>query len=141
MPLKIEIIDGSGSGASATVTKRGELVTGRAAFSTAFTVEANVIDTAFNFVGPIQGQRFVISDILISANRSIGVNDAEVVLYEAIADDTITVATTILEIELAKNGQRDLTGLNLIVSEGVWVNIKTNDATIFATVMGYYVRA
>ena len=140
MGVKFRVEDGFGSEVCAAVSSRGELITSPIEYSSGFTVEANVIDTAFNFVGPQAGMRFVITDILLYANRDVGINDAEVVVYEATGAAVTTVSLTLLEVEMLKQSARDITGLRLLVSEGVWVNIKTNDNTIFGTIMGYYVQ-
>ena len=139
--ISTNIEDGGGNSFKVAVSKRGQLITGPIEYSTAFSVEANVNDTAFNFVPPIAGQRFVLTDILLYANKGVGASDATVELYEATGDTVTTVTRSILVIEMLKQTSRDITGLNLICSEGLWINIKTNDNTIFATIMGYYVKA
>jgi hypothetical protein len=141
MSIKSEIIDGWGSGQKACVSTRGELVVGKVDYSTSYAIEATAAATAYNFVGPISAKRFVITDILLYANKNVGAGDASVQVYEADSSTSTTITKTILDIEMVKQTARDMTGLNLIVTEGKWVNIKTDDATIFASVMGYYVRA
>ena len=44
-----------------------------------------------------------------------------------------------LQIELARNGQLTLTGLNLRIDKGLFLNVKTNDETVYATVFYYRV--
>jgi hypothetical protein len=78
---------------------------------------------------------------IIEDGQGVGASDATVDVYEADSATETTVTKSILAIEMLKNTARDITGLNLIVTEGKWVNIKTNDNTIFATLMGYYVDA
>jgi len=138
MGINTTIIDGSGSGKNAKVSSRGQLITSPLEFSIAYTVEVNATATAFNFVPPLSGKQFVITDILLYADKNVGVNDASVQIYEADAINTTTISKTILDIEMVKQTSRDITGLNLIISKGKWLNIKTDDATIFATIMGYY---
>jgi len=139
MTLNVEIVDGRGGGAKARCTTRGELVINRFAYSTPYTATAAVINTAYNFVGPISAKQFVVTDILLYANKNVGAGDASVQVYEATSATETTVSKAVLDIEMLKQTSRDLTGLNLIISEGKWLNIKTDDNTIFATVMGYYV--
>ena len=141
MTLKINIKDGKGGAGEACVTHRNQLVVAPLDFSTAYAVTASVINTAFNFVGPQSGKQFIITDILLYANKGVGANDAAVDLYEATGDAETTVSKSILSIEMLKQTSRDISGLNLIVTAGRWVNIKTDDNTIFATIMGYYVDA
>ena len=140
MSVKSIIEDGSGKGSTVRVTTRGELVVGKVEFSQAYTIEATATATAYNFVGPISGSQFIITDVLLYADKNIGVNDASVQLYEATSSSETTVSKTVLDLEMVKQTSRDVTGLNLAVSEGKWLNLKTDDATIFATVMGYYIN-
>ena len=76
MTIKTTIKDGKGRGGEVCVTSRNQLVVAPLDFSTAYNVEADVINTAFNFVPPIAGKRFVITDILLYANKSVGASDA-----------------------------------------------------------------
>jgi hypothetical protein len=125
---------------TALITKRGQLVTSPLEFSKPYSAEANTINTAFNLVPPIAGKQFVITSILLSGNRSIGASDATVSLYEASSDTETTVLIDILPIEIAKNQALTFTGVNVIVAAGSFINLKTDDATVFAVVYGYYVN-
>lgn len=129
------------SGLSARVTKFGQLVTSPIDFSTVVQIEADATNTAFSLLSPTSDQQIVITDIILTANRSIGVNDATVDLYLADSPNSIAIEAgdSVLSLELEKNGKLVLTGLNLITDVGKWINIKTNDATIFATLMYYRV--
>lgn len=141
MSVRFNIADASGLGYGAKVTSRGQLVVSPLDYSTAYNATADVINTAYNLIEPRTGQRFVITAILLYANKNVGAGDATVVLYEATSSSTTTASKTIFTAELPKSATRDLTNLNLIVSEGVWVNIKTDDDDIFATIFGYYIDA
>jgi hypothetical protein len=141
MVIKNKLVDGRGRGHLVRVSSRGQLITAPLDFSDTYTQEVNATATAFNFIGPVTGKQFVITDILLYANKDVGVNDASVQIYEATSASSTTESKTILDIEMVKQTSRDITGLNLLTSEGVWLNIKTDDATIFATLMGYYVDA
>jgi len=139
MTTKVNISDGSGTNNNAKVTSRGQLVVAPLEFSKMYNAQVDATCTAFNLTPPETKQQFVITDIILHANKSVGVNDATVVLYEASAVDTLTEDTVIIEQEMLKQSTLSLTGLNIIISEGKWVNIKTNDATIFANIGGYYI--
>lgn len=141
MGIQAFIEDGAGKGTVAHVSSRGQLVVGPLEFSDAYAVEVDTINTAFNFVPPEPNKRFVITDMLLYANKGVGANDASVQVYEATSATSTTVTKAILDIEMLKNSARDITGLNLLITEGRWVNIKTDDNTIFATLMGYYITA
>ena len=139
MTQKTRIQDGHGTSNEVMVTEFGQQVTGSISYSTTVARTLNVINTAFNFVTPISGKRIVITEILLYANRSIGVNDATVDLYEADGINDTAISKSIIQTEMLKQTSRDLISLNLIVSEGKWVNAKTDDATVFATIMYYYI--
>ena len=47
---------------------------------------------------------------------------------------------TIFNQEIKKNDTIIMNGLNIITGEGVWINIKTDDNTVFANMAGYYVN-
>lgn len=141
MTAKVHIKDGSGKGSKAVVTSRGQIVIAPLDFSIAYNAEADTNNVAVNFVPPISRKRFVITNILLYANKGVGASDATVDVYEATGATETTISTSILALEMLKQTARDLTGLNLLVSEGMWVNLKTNDNTIFGTIMGYYVDA
>ena len=129
------------SGNAATVTAFGQLVVAPVAYSAVIQSTLDTTDTAFNLLEPSQGQQIVITDIILTANREVGVNDATVELYLAIGPDELvfTPADAVLSLELEKNGKLALNGLNLITRAGAWINAKTNDATIFVTLMYYRV--
>ena len=136
------IIKSTGDGNEAIVTHRGQLVTAPLSFSEAYTATANATATAFVIASAKVGQRFVITDILLDADKNVSANTAGTIeLYETTDSASTVVAKSILSIEMLKNTNRSITGLNLIVTENVWLNIKTSDATIYATILGYYVEA
>ncbi len=127
----------------ARVTKRGQTVVAPLAYSRFYTNTATVVDTAYNLVVPKPGKKFVITDIILSADKGVsGTNGAIVEVYEAEAIDTISVSTTIYSDEILKLDRVILTGLNvLIVTEGRWINFKTNDNNVRASVAGYYIAS
>ena len=141
MPLDAIIKDGRGTGNKAKVTSQGQLVVAPLDFSSAYAVTASVINTAYNFVGPIAAKQFVITDLLLYADKNVGAGDASIQVYEASSSTSTTEDKTIINIEMLKQTSRDINGMNLIVSKGKWVNIKTNDNNVYATLMGYYIDA
>lgn len=139
--LKAVIQDGRGTAHHAQVTSRGELVVGPVAYSTPVARTMGTAGTPVNFFGPKSGQQLVITAIHLYANKNVGASDAAVEIYGATAADTATVTTSILNTEMQKNSQLSLTGLQWIVNEGEFLNGKTDDDDVFATVAGYYVAA
>ena len=131
------VIKDSFSGNAARVTKFGQLVVAPLQYSTPISDTLDVIDTAFNFVSPAQDQSIIITDIIISASRTVGVNGADVVVYQSDAPDSIIVDKEIVELDMVKQSSISLIGLNLIVPEGKYVNAKTDDADVLVTLMFY----
>lgn len=135
----VAIVD-SKDGQAARVTRFGQLVVAPLAYSTPIAQELDVINTAFNFLSPESGKKIVITDIIVSADKSVSVTDpAEIEIYEAGAVDTITIDQGIVSPRLLRGRSLPLTGLNLLVPEGKWVNAKTNDNNVLVTIMFYRV--
>lgn len=142
MTIKNYIVDGTGTGDRVKVTSRGQLIVAPIEFSSAYQQTVDATGTAFNFVPPINGKRFVLTDIIIEAAKSVSTTVAATVeLYEATSATSIVINRAILNFDMVRYAVRSLNGLNLICSEGRWINIQTDDATLNATIMGYYVDA
>lgn len=138
MSLRVNLEDGWGTGSTVWVSEAGVMATGPLDYSQAYNATADVANTAYNLIEPKAGQIFVVTAILLYANKNVGAGDATVDLYEADAVDTTTIFKSVLSTEMPQKTTRDLTGLNLKVSEGKWLNVKTDDDDIFCTVFGYY---
>ena len=138
MPVPSYIVDPH-NGLAARVTEFGQLVVSPIAYSTPVTGTLSVINTAVNFVEPKGNHSIIITDVILSSDKNVGVDGAAVLVYCATAIDETTVADGILEVNMLKNTARDLIGLNLIVGEGKWVNAKTDDAGIEVTIAYYRV--
>ena len=139
MSVNSYVLDGTGSGTLARVTSIGQLVTVPYAYDEVSSQTMGTDNTAVNFYTPKAGKQFVITGIYLFANRNVGVNDATVVIYEATSASTATVSTTLFTTEMVKQTRADLLGLNILVSEGVWINGKTDDDDVFGTITGYYI--
>ncbi len=115
----------------------GRLVMSEIAFSEAQFQGMDTIDTAFNFYSPKAGKRLVITGFIVDTNKDIGPDGASIIFYEADSADSITVDKTVLQFAMTKNTNRSPLPLNLIVTAGKFLNGKTNDATVLATILGY----
>ena len=138
MPIPSHITDPRNS-IAARVTEFGQLVTSAVAYSIPVTDVLDTTGTAFNYIEPEASHQIVITDIILTTDKNVGVNGASVQIYCASAIDSTTVLNDggVLDIEMLKNTSRDLIGLNFLVTEGFWVNAKTDDANIQLTI-GYY---
>ena len=137
MATPVKIVNQNGR--SVRVTDFGQLVVASVGYSIPINSKLDVINTAFNLVGPSAGQQIVVTDIILTANKNVGASDATVDIYTATAIDATTVTTSILQLEMQKNTSLSLNGLNLITSDGVWLNAKTDDNDVFVTLMYYRV--
>jgi hypothetical protein len=97
--------------------------------------------TAYNFVPPIQNQFFVITAIILQANKNVNATTGQVVdIYEGTNATSTTIDKKLVEVEMIKNDRIILTGLNIKMNEGKFLNGKTEDDDVLATVAGYYVQ-
>lgn len=137
MTTGIKIIDGETS-VPAKVTPSGQLVVSPIDYSVPSSETLSSTGTAFNIIEPMHGKNIIITDIVVSADKNVSsTTPADIVLYEAESFDTITVFKTILAPQLVRSSNIVLTGLNMFVPAGLWVNAKTDDATVLITVMFY----
>lgn len=140
MPAKVVIMDGAnGTGQYAGVTPIGELIV--AGFGSlrnqAIFQSMTAINTSSNFFGPIAGQQFVITSIVLD-----GANGATISIYEAANPSTITIDRLLYKVNLrsATNIVAPFPfGGFLAVSEGEYVNAFTDTATVNMTIIGYYI--
>ena len=129
------------SGVRARVSDFGQLAVAPLAYSKPSFKKLILNDTAYSFISPEEGHQIVITDIILTANKNVGINDATVDIYEAESPTTTTITQSIIELEMIKQSNLSLTGLNLLIPEGLWVNAKTDDNDIFVTLMYYRVPA
>ena len=137
MTAPVRIVDPH-TGVGAKVTEFGQLVTSPIDYSISSQIVATVDDLPYNMVGPEHGRSIIITSIILTANKDVGVNDATVTLYSA-STSTATTGEDILQLELERNGKLVLTGLNLRVENGLFLNVKSSDSTVYATVLYYRV--
>ena len=139
MSLGVNIVNNDG-GDAVGVTPVGQLIVAPYDYSTPVAKTLDTINTAFNFIEPLAGHFIVITDIIVSAGKTVSnTTPADVEIYQAEAIDTITVLEEILEPQLVGAANIALTGLNMKIPAGVWVNATTDDATILLTMMYYRV--
>ena len=121
------------SGSVAKVTEFGQLVTAPIDYSVPVVDTLAADNTPVNFIEPQGGKKIVITDIILTANRDVGVNGALVQVYCATAPDSSAITVGLLDIDMLKNTGRDLIGVNFIIDEGFWVNAISDDSSIQIT--------
>lgn len=141
MPVRNMIVDGHGSGRRAVVTQYGELAVGQLHYSSSVSANLDVVDTAYNLVGPLgQQEHIIITGIALTANRNVGTSDASIQLYTStIGPDSRTQETLLIQTELAKNDTLVLNPIAIEVPPGRWINAETNDDDVFVTLLYYYI--
>jgi len=134
------IVDGRGTKSRACVTSVGQLVVSSFAYDDTVFKELSSDDTAFNFYDPKAGEQFVITGIRIKADRFVSNTvDADVIVYEASTDETITVDKILFQEALIRGEAATLIPINILVNEGKFINAKSSDSSIFITIMGYFI--
>ena len=139
MAIQVQLVGSNGR--VVQVSSNGQLAVAPIAYSTGTFNNMSAVDTAYNFHVPRAGKRFVVTGLIVSTSRNVGVNGASIVFYEASAVDSTTVDETILELDMPKSDILPISGANIILNEGVFLNGKTDDAEVLATVFGYEVDA
>lgn len=139
--IDTKISDGSGGGHLARVTHAGELITVRGNYDSTFNAAMTSINTAYNLVTPKSGFQFIVTGIVLNADKNVSATDGAIaVLYEATSDTTTTASKTLLTLNIGKNTTVPLTGILIQTTKGVYVNAKTDDATVNITLLGYYLE-
>jgi len=138
---QVHVISGSGNGRSADVSVNGEMITRAFNYSTPAFQNMDQTTDAFNFQSPSVGEQFVITGVVLSGNRDIGVNGAITTIYEATGIDstTITAARILLEVEIPKSTVFPFLVPNILVGEGFFVNGHTDDNNVRVALYGYFV--
>jgi len=137
--IKVNIGDGSGGGSSVKVTPQGELLTRQLKFGESQFQALDTINTAFNFFKPRAGERFIITAALINTNKDIGVDGAIFDLYEADSETSTTIDKQLTKVSIIKNDTISIPGTFMAVSQGKFLNGKTDDAIVNVTITGYYI--
>jgi hypothetical protein len=136
MVAKVTIVDAL-TKHKATVTEFGQLVVAPVDYSAPVTAEMNTPNVPYLLISPVEGKGVVVTTIILTANRNVGVNDATVTLYTSDVADGAIPANPEVKLEMIKSSNLPLSGLNLFIPKGRFIIAQTNDATIFVT-LGFY---
>ena len=139
MGLRTNIVGRDGR-TTAEVTPFGQIVVAPLDFSRPATAQLAVAGVAVNLIEPLHGHSIVITDIMLSTSRTVGVNGADIVVFEGVTAETLIPIEVVFETDLAKSTFVPITGLNLGVPQGRFVNVTTSDVAVFITVMFYRVK-
>lgn len=137
MAIEIHI---AAEGNTVRVTPSGELVVAPLNYDETSFNELAVAATGYNFYEPLPGKQFVITAVLMRADKNVSnVTDATVVIYEANSTDSITIDKTLIQFAVVRDDIITSTPLRILVAGGTFINGKTSDASIHMTITGYYI--
>ncbi len=125
---------------SAIVTSRGQLVTSPLEFSDPVFHSLVADNVSINWFKPLAGKRLVITDVIVQTDRSV-TTQALIDIYETSDEESETIVKSIFQFDLKKQESLVLTGLNIIITEGVFINAKADDSNVLITIGGYFVEA
>ena len=124
----------------AEITKRGQVVVAPLDFSTFYSAQTAANNVPVNVTIPNTRKSFIMTDIVLAGDRSIGASGAVTKIYENSVGPTDTAITKLIyEDEIAKQTRAILTGLNIIVTEGVWINVVSDDVIVRCNIGGYFI--
>lgn len=131
-----------GRGHEARVSHAGELVTIRGNYDTAYFASMTATATAYNLVEPKDQSTFVITALIINADKNVSATDgAVVVLLEGDSTTDTSGTKTLLTLNIGKNETSVITGILINTTRGKYLNVTTDDATVNITLLGYYLEA
>jgi len=139
MPGRCSIVDGTGGDYKMKVSALGRAAVGPLDFSLFYTAATASNNVAVNVIPPLPGKCFIITDLVLSGDRSIGQDGAITDIYETDSATDTNIVKQIYQDEIAKQTRAVLSGLNIQVTVGKWVNIKSDDVIVRANIAGYYV--
>ena len=132
----IQVLLAGRDGRIVRVLPSGQIAVAPVHFSRPASIKLDVAGQAYNFASAAPGKKFVITEIVLTADKNV-TTDALVEVYEASAPDTASVDKTIFKIEMLKNTSIVLTGLHWSVTSGKYLNAKTDDDDVYATIAHY----
>jgi len=138
MPVRV-ILD-AGNGKRAKWNELAQLETASGGFDLGNFKSLNATGTAFNFYTPIPGHQFIITGLFAFATKDVSDASAtNIVIYEGTTPTTITVSRIVRQFGMGKLTVASQVGLRLLVSEGVFLNAKTDDDTIDLNIDGHFI--
>jgi hypothetical protein len=133
-------VTGGKNGVKAFVSDYGVVAVGPLEFDNTIFQALDAADTAFNFYEGRAGENFIVSGLRLKATRSVdNATDATIIIYEASSASSTVVDKIIYQEGLVRGESASFLPVNILVTEGKYVNAKTDDATVNINIVGYYV--
>lgn len=136
--IKVQLADGNGR--PARFNPQGQLETALGDYDLSKFVSMSATATAFNYYTPIPGRQFLITGLLCFATKDVQDNsDTNIVIYEGTTPSTTTEARIILQFGMGQLTVLSMPNLRLLVSQSVFLNAKTDDATVDLNILGHFI--
>lgn len=140
--IGIKLVDGNGTQKLASVNVDGVLAVGNLKPTESENQQLNLANTAFNFVKVKSKEKFVLTGVIINADRFVSANGADVVIYAANTADSITPLKIIFELDILRNQTIPILGSGQFeIGSGLFLNAKTTSGNINVTMLGYFLPA
>lgn len=125
----------------AKVTSQGALVVSQGVFDETKFNELGVDDQVYNFYEPRVHEQFIITGILVFADKDVADNtDTVIIIYEASSASSSTVDKTLLQFGMGQLTVLSIVPLQLLINEGKFINAKASDTDIHMNIIGHYVQ-
>jgi hypothetical protein len=122
------------------VNEAGELLISDGPYDFTEFRELDVINTAYNFYGPLGREQFVITGFFAYADKQVSnTTNATVIIYESSSKDSITVDKVLFQFEIGQNQAAPFPNIRVLCNKGVYVNAQTDDDDVHLTILGHYV--
>lgn len=142
MSIPVCIKNGGDNSIEARVNRYGVLAVGPLAFSSSYNAELTVDNTPVNLITPMSGQNFIITSIYVKGSKAINATtDATFTIYENGVGPTDTTQTkVILTVPVGRSESLSVSGIQVLVQQGYWLNAVATDSNINVVVFGYYIQ-
>jgi hypothetical protein len=137
--IKVNLIDGSGTGRPARVNSLGEVVVGPLASSEPFFGELDTDDAPVGFIQAKAGQQFIVNSVIINSSRDVSVNGAFVEIYESDEFGSANVTKSLFKVDVPRLTAIPFNPSNFEITEGAFVNAVSSSTSVFITISGYFV--
>lgn len=123
----------------ARVSEFGALAVAPLQYSTVFSVKMDVTNTAYTLVEPKGNHSIIITDVVMTGSKNVGVNNSLVEIYSTGTEGSLVAEDEVFSSEVAKNAAIPLNGLNFIIPQGRFLLAKIDDADVYIALGYYYV--
>ena len=126
-------------GMVARVSEFGALSVAPLQYSTVFSVKMDTTGTAYTLVEPRGNHSIIITDIVLTGSKNVGVNNSLTEIYSTVVEGSLDASAGVFQSEVPKSSSLVLNSLNFIIPEGKFLLAKIDVADVFVAIGYYYV--